>query len=174
MCVCVLGCVRVLLPYFLSQVVILMNLPTDLPDRRKVLRHCNTFLPLPTVFAVLERARHLISASKGMRSIMEDKTPNQRLKLDDMPLFLKAGIEWNRPWDMKLSVLSPECGSCFLYSFLRILRILYALYSDQTLSLLDFYLQWCEALDGGLLRGWLSEFMPAKFLPLRVALPPTL
>ena len=36
-------------------------------------------------------ARHLISASKGMRSILEEKSPTTRLKLDDMPLFLKAG-----------------------------------------------------------------------------------
>ena len=35
-------------------------------------------------------ARHLISASKGMRSIMEEKSETSKLKLDDMPLFLKA------------------------------------------------------------------------------------
>lgn len=57
----------------LERVVILMNLPTDLPDRRKLLRH-------------------LISASKGMRSIMEEKSETSKLKLDDMPLFLKGPL----------------------------------------------------------------------------------
>lgn len=57
----------------LERVVILMNLPTDLPDRRKVLRH-------------------LVSASRGMRSIMETDNPTKKLMLDDMPLFLKGPL----------------------------------------------------------------------------------
>ncbi|CAK8988044.1 unnamed protein product [Durusdinium trenchii] len=57
----------------LERVVILMNLPTDLPDRRKLLRH-------------------LVSASRGMRSIMETNSPEKRLHLDDLPLFLKGPL----------------------------------------------------------------------------------
>ncbi|CAJ1426809.1 unnamed protein product [Effrenium voratum] len=56
----------------LERVVILMNLPTDLPDRRRLLRH-------------------QVGASKSMRNVMELKDGSKRrLSLDDLPLFLKG------------------------------------------------------------------------------------
>jgi len=54
----------------LERVVILMNLPTDLPERRRLLRH-------------------LITTSTTLRSIRDVKD-KQVLNLDDLPLFLKG------------------------------------------------------------------------------------
>lgn len=46
---------------------------------------------LPSLFPSHRlKARHLVSASRGMRSIMETDNPNKKLMLDDMPLFLKV------------------------------------------------------------------------------------
>mmetsp|Transcript_27497 Transcript_27497/g.64086 ORF Transcript_27497/g.64086 Transcript_27497/m.64086 type:complete len:895 (+) Transcript_27497:67-2751(+) len=55
----------------LERIVILMNLPTDLPERRRLLRH-------------------LITTSSALRTANVSTTGTKMLNLDDLPLFLKG------------------------------------------------------------------------------------